>query len=73
MPTLGQKIGGHCLALLATVLLGGFLSAMLVRFAPGFNADERELDPHLNAQSLQAVREAHERNDNVLAFYLGYM
>jgi peptide/nickel transport system permease protein len=73
MPTLGRRIAGHGLALLATVLLGGFLSAMLVRFAPGFNADERELDPHLSAQSLQAVREARERNDNVLTFYLGYM
>jgi peptide/nickel transport system permease protein len=73
MPSLVRKIGGHVLALLATVLLGGFLSAMLVRFAPGFNTDERELDPHLNAQSLQAVREAHERNDNILAFYVDYM
>jgi peptide/nickel transport system permease protein len=73
MLTLGRRIAGHGLALLATVLLGGLLSAMLARFAPGFNADERELDPHLSAQSVQVVREARERNDNVLTFYLGYM
>ena len=27
-----------------TVLLGGLLSATLVRYAPGFGADERQLD-----------------------------
>jgi hypothetical protein len=35
------KIAGHALALVATVLLGGLLSATLVRLAPGFDADER--------------------------------
>jgi peptide/nickel transport system permease protein len=73
MPTIGRKIAGHALALVTTILLGGLLCATLVRFAPGFNSDERELDPHLNAQSLQAVRESRERNDNILEFYIGYM
>jgi peptide/nickel transport system permease protein len=61
------------LALLATVLLGGFLSATLMRLAPGFEADERELDPHLNAQSVQALREARQQDHNLFRFYFSYM
>jgi peptide/nickel transport system permease protein len=73
MSSLRWKIAGHGLALLATVLVGGFISATLVRLAPGFDADERELDPHLNATSMHAVREARQQNDNVLRFYFSYM
>src|SRR5271169_1805599 len=73
MRTLQWKITGHALALLATLLLGGLLSATLVRLAPGFEADERELDPHLNAQSVQALRDARHQDLNVLQFYFSYM
>ncbi|MGA8501995.1 MAG: ABC transporter permease [Candidatus Sulfotelmatobacter sp.] len=73
MRGLRWKIAGHALTLLATVLLGGFLSATLVRLAPGFNVDERELDPHLNAQSLRALHDARNRDRNVFQFYLAYM
>src|SRR5260370_33198509 len=73
MRRLRWKIAGHALALLATVLLGGLLSATLVRLAPGFDADERELEPHLNAQSLQALRDARQPDHNLLRFYFSYM
>ncbi len=73
MQSLRCKIGGHALALLATLLLGGLLSATLVRLAPGFDADEEELDPHLNAQSLQALRDARHKDHNVFRFYFSYM
>jgi peptide/nickel transport system permease protein len=73
MRSLRCKIGGHALALLATLLLGGLLSATLVRLAPGFDADEEELDPHLNAQSLQALRDARHKDHNVFRFYISYM
>jgi peptide/nickel transport system permease protein len=73
MRSLKWKITGHALALLATVLLGGLLSATLVRLAPGFDADERELDPHLNAQSVQALRDARHQDHNTFRFYLSYI
>jgi peptide/nickel transport system permease protein len=73
MRSLRWKIAGHALALLATVFLGGLFSATLVRLAPGFDADERELNPHLNAQSVQALREARHQDHNVLRFYFSYM
>src|SRR6266851_7587288 len=73
MQSLRWKLTGHALALLATVLLGGLLSATLVRLAPGFDTDERELDPHLNAQSVQALRDARRQDHNLLRFYFSYM
>lgn len=73
MRGLRWKITGHGVAMLATVLLGGFLSATLVRLAPGFDADEQQLDPHLSAQSLQAIREARHQDHNVFRFYFSYM
>jgi peptide/nickel transport system permease protein len=73
MRSLRWKITGHVLALVATVLLGGLLSATLVRLAPGFDTDERELDPHLNAQSVQALRDARSHDRNIFRFYLSYM
>jgi peptide/nickel transport system permease protein len=73
MRRLKWKLAGHALALLATILLGGLLSATLMRLAPGFEADERELDPHLNAQSVQALREARQQDHNLLRFYFSYM
>jgi peptide/nickel transport system permease protein len=70
---LASKITGHALSLLLILLLGGLLSATLVRLAPGFDADEQELDPHLNAQSLQALHAARHHDDNLLRFYFSYM
>jgi len=60
----------HALAIAATVLLGALLSAMLVRMAPGVEVDEQQLDSHLNAQSLQALRDLRLGQKNILRFYL---
>ena len=73
MRSLRWKIAGHALALVATVLLGGLLSATMVRLAPGFDTDERELDPHLSAESVQALRDARHEGHNVFRFYFFYM
>jgi ABC-type dipeptide/oligopeptide/nickel transport system permease component len=64
-----RRIARHGLAIVATVLLGGFLSAALVRLAPGFDVDEQELDPRLNTASVQALREARAGQHNIFRFY----
>lgn len=64
-----RRIARHAMGLAATVLLGGFLAAVLVRVAPGFDADEQELDPHLNAESIQALRAERLAQHNVVQFY----
>lgn len=61
------------LALFATVLIGGFLGATLLRFAPGFGVDESELDTRLSNQSIQAIRSANSDNENILVFYARYL
>src|SRR6266446_6746689 len=66
---LAQKLG----AIAALVLLGGLLSATLVRLAPGFDADERELDPGLNAESVRALRQSRAGEHNIFSFYAGYL
>jgi peptide/nickel transport system permease protein len=56
-------------ALALTVLLGGLLTAVLVRVSPGFLVDERELDPRLNQASLRSIEQERSADRNVLAFY----
>src|SRR5579863_9553147 len=63
------RIARHGLALLATALLGGLLAAALVRLAPGFDADEQQLDPRLNAESVQAIRQTRLDQHNIFRFY----
>jgi len=67
---LARKIARHGFALLATALLGGFLSATLVRLAPGFDSDEAQLDPHLSSQSIEALRQQRADQHNIFAFYV---
>src|SRR5580704_6913625 len=66
---IARKIAQHALAIVATVLLGGLLSTALMRLAPGFDANEAELDPHLNSASVQALRQARADQHNIFRFY----
>jgi peptide/nickel transport system permease protein len=67
------KIVRHLAAILALVLLGGLLSATLVRLAPGFDSDERELDPNLSAESVRALRQSRTAENNILRFSADYL
>ena len=59
--------------ILVTALLGGLLGATLVRLGPGFGVDEREFDPRLSAESQQAIRAEHARDNNIVVFYARYL
>jgi len=59
--------------ILLTALVGGLLGATLVRLGPGFGVDEREMDTRLNAQSQQAIRAEHARDNNIALFYVRYL
>lgn len=56
-----------------TLLAGGFLAAALVRLAPGFGVDERELDPRLSADSIAALRQSRGADDGIGRFYVSYL
>ncbi|MFZ1130945.1 MAG: ABC transporter permease [Terriglobales bacterium] len=66
---IARKLG----SIIALVLLGGLLSATLVRLAPGFDADERELDPSLSAESVNALRHSRAAEHNILLYYTSYL
>jgi peptide/nickel transport system permease protein len=59
--------------LAAILLLGGFLGATLVRMAPGFGADESDLDSRLNQASIQALRQSRTGQGGLAGFYLHYL
>ena len=59
--------------LAALVLAGGLLSATLVRWAPGFDVDEQQLDSRLSAESVEALRQARARDRHLAGFYLHYL
>jgi len=67
---LARKIARHGFTLLATALLGGFLSATLVRLAPGFDSDEAQLDPHLSSLSIEALRQRRADQHDIFTFYV---
>ena len=68
-----RRIARHLLSIAALVLLGGLISATLVRLAPGFDSDERELDPSLNAESIRALHAERAGEHNILRFYAAYL
>lgn len=68
-----QRIVGHLLMLVTLCLLGGLLSASLVRFSPGYGVDERELDPRLSQASVEAIRNSRQLNDGLLSYYGRYL
>jgi peptide/nickel transport system permease protein len=73
LKTLLWKITRHLGSIAALVLLGGLLSATLVRIAPGADSDGRELDPSLSAESVRALRQSRAGEQNILGFYVNYL
>ena len=61
------------LTLVALCLLGGLMSASLVRLAPGYGVDERELDPRLSQASVEAIRNSHRHGSSLLSYYGQYL
>ena len=67
-----RKLAQHVGRILLILVIGGFLGATLVRLAPGFGADEEELDIRLSQQSIQAIRQAHPEESDLGRFYFHY-
>ncbi len=64
------KYGARILVLIA---IAGVASAVLARYAPGAVADERELDPRLRAESVEAVRAQAEAEHSLRAVLENYV
>jgi peptide/nickel transport system permease protein len=70
MTTVTRRLARHGITIVLTVLLGGFISATLVRLAPGFDSDEAQLDPHLSSASIEALRQKRIEQHNIFRFYV---
>ena len=68
-----RRLVRQAISLIALVLVGGFLGAGLVRVAPGFDVDDRELDPRLSPASLEWLRAARAADGNLATFYWAYL
>src|SRR5947208_9542934 len=64
---------GKLLRLSIILLLAGLIGATLLRIAPGFSADEQQLNSSLSERSLQAIRQARLANSNIPGFYFRYL
>ena len=67
------RVTRHLTTMLVTVLLGSFLAALLLRAAPGADVDEQQLDPRLNVESIQALRQVRLHEKNLIGFYVQYV
>jgi len=67
------KLAQRLLLLAALAGVGGLICATMVRFAPGFGVDERELDPRLSQASLEAIRKEHQLGTGLLSYYGSYL
>jgi peptide/nickel transport system permease protein len=68
------RLGLRRLLLLGCLGLGGALvSATLMRFAPGYGVEERELDPRWRADSIEALRQKQALHQGLPAFYFHYL
>ncbi len=61
------------LVLMCLGLGGALLSATLVRFAPGFGVEERELDPRWSAQSIEALHQKQVLHEGLSSYYFHYI
>ena len=61
------------MSLICLGLGGALISATLVRFAPGYGVEERELDPRWSAQSIEALRQKQLPHEGLGSFYFHYL
>lgn len=57
---------------IVSLLLVGLATTCLVRLGPGFGTDERELDPRLSNDSIEAIRTSSDK-ENVIGSYYSFL
>ena len=63
----------HSLLLVLAIVLGGLAGAALVRYAPGFDSDESQLDATRSAGSFEALRAERAGERQIISYYAGYL
>jgi peptide/nickel transport system permease protein len=70
---LGRAVGRRLLCLLLTVLLAAIGGAALIRLAPGFGMDERQLDTRLSDGSIRSLQAESAGETNLARYFLQYV
>lgn len=68
-----SKLAQRLVLLTALAIVGALLCATMVRFAPGYGVDERDLDFRLSQSSRDAIRNEHQLSDGLLSYYGAYI
>jgi peptide/nickel transport system permease protein len=67
------KLAQKLFLLTALAIVGALLCATMVRFAPGYGVDERDLDFRLSQSSRDAIRNEHQLGGGLLHYYGSYI
>lgn len=70
---MGNALLRRIFSSLATLALGGLAAATLLRVAPGFDVDARELDGRISAETQRQIRAERADEQNIVAFYGRYL
>src|SRR5438105_10359014 len=70
---LARRIARRLALFLAIAVISTFITAALIRLAPGYGVDEEELDSRLSHQSIQSLRESRLRDSNIFSAYVRYL
>src|SRR5277367_1820363 len=68
-----SKFAQRLLLLIALAIVGALLCATMVRFAPGYGVDERNLDFRLSQASREAIRNEQKLNGGTIHYYGSYV
>ncbi len=67
------RLGRQAAVLIVTLLIGGFLGCLLLRYGPGFGIDERDFDQRYPSATLDALHQARAGERNIAQFYFSYI
>jgi peptide/nickel transport system permease protein len=67
------RLTRQAIILTVTLAIGGFLGCLLLRYGPGFDTDERDLDQRYSSATLQALHQARAGQQNITRFYINYL
>ncbi len=67
------RIARQVATLALTLAIGGFLGCLLMRYGPGFDTDERDLDQRYSSATLEALHKARSGEQDIVHFYIQYV
>ena len=68
-----RKLAQKFALLTALAIVGALLCATMIRFAPGYGMDERELNPGLSQESRDAIRSEYGTGESLISYYDHYL